>query len=88
MSPPPAHAERALKLNPRLAWASTAVLQLQSLRKDWAGAAATLAQQAKSGLLPGEESNRKQAAMLAAQALALEDKDPPRPSICAQGPEA
>ena len=68
-------AERALKLNPRLAWASTAVLQLQSLSRDWAGAAATLAQQAKSGLLAGEDGNRKQAAMLAAQAMGLEDKD-------------
>lgn len=70
-----AHAERALKLNPRLAWASTAVLQLQSLSRDWAGAATTLAQQTKSGLLTGAEANRKQAAMLAAQALALEDQD-------------
>ena len=67
------HAERALKLNPRLAWASSAVLQLQSLRKDWPGAAATLQQQAKSGLMPNDESNQKQAIMLAAQALAIED---------------
>ena len=67
------HAERALKLNPRLAWASSAVLQLQSLRKDWSGAAATLQQQAKSGLMPNDESNQKQAIMLAAQALAIED---------------
>jgi HemY protein len=37
-----AHAERALRLNPRLAWASSAVLQLQSLRKDWSNAAITL----------------------------------------------
>ena len=67
------HAERALKLNPRLAWASSAVLQLQSLRKDWPGAAATLQQQARSGLMPTDESNQKQAIMLAAQALAIED---------------
>ena len=71
-----AHATRALKLNPRLAWASSAVLQLQSIRKDWAGAAATLQQQAKSGLTPSAESNQKQAALLAAQALSLEEKDP------------
>ncbi len=70
------HAERALKLNPRLAWASAAVLQLQALSRDWAGATATLAQQAKSGLLTGDDGNRKQAAMLAAEALALEDTDP------------
>ncbi len=70
-----AHAERALKLNPRLAWASSAVLQLQSLAKDWTGAVATLAQQAKSGLLAGDDANRRQAAILAAEALAREDKD-------------
>ncbi len=70
-----AHAERALELNSRLAWASSAVLQLQSAAKDWAGAAATLAQQAKSGLLAGDEASRKQAAILAAEALAREDKD-------------
>lgn len=69
------HAERALKLNPRLAWASSAALQLQSASKDWPAAAATLAQQAKSGLLPADEANRKQAAMLVAQALAVEDQN-------------
>ena len=69
------HAERALKLNPRLAWASTAVLQLQSLSKDWSAAALTLAQQTKSGLLTADDGNRKLAAMLAAQALTLEDSD-------------
>ena len=69
------HAEHALQLNPRLAWASSAVLQLQSAAKDWHGAAATLAQQAKSGLLAGDEAGRKQAAILAAEALAREDRD-------------
>ena len=69
-----AHAERALKISPRLAWASTAVLQLQSAAKDWAGAAATLTQQSKSGLLGAGDAKRKQAAMLAARAISLEDK--------------
>ena len=67
------HAERALALNPRLSWASTAVLQLQSAARDWNAAAATLGQQIKSGLIASAEGNRKQAAMLAAQALALEE---------------
>jgi len=67
------HAERALTLNPRLTWASTAVLQLQSAAKDWNAAASTLAQQIKSGLVPAAEGHRKQAAMLAAQALAAEE---------------
>lgn len=72
------HAERALALNPRLNWASTAVLQLQSAAKDWNAATATLVQQTKSGLIPQAESLRKQAAMLAAEALQLEDSDKPR----------
>jgi HemY protein len=69
------HAERALALNPRLAWASSAVLQLQSAAGDWPAAATTLGQQIKSGLMPLAEGNSKQAAMLAAQALALEAAD-------------
>jgi HemY protein len=71
-----AHAERALKLNPRLAWASTAMLQLQSGRKEWLAAANTLAQQVRSGLIRDSESAPKQAAMLAAHALAIEDTSP------------
>ena len=72
------YAERALALNPRLAWASTAVLQLQSAARDFPAATATLAQQIKSGLLAPSDGNRKQAAMLAAQALGLEDRDKPQ----------
>ncbi|MFO1131467.1 MAG: heme biosynthesis HemY N-terminal domain-containing protein [Hyphomicrobiales bacterium] len=78
------HAERALELNPRLAWASTAVLQLQSSARDWTAAAATLGQQIKSGLVPAAEGNRKLAALLAAQALALEDSDKARALELAQ----
>jgi HemY protein len=70
------HAERALALNPRLAWASSATLHLQLMSRDWPAAALTLAQQVKSGLTPKEEGNRKQAALFAAGALALEDKQP------------
>lgn len=67
------HAERALALNPRLPWASSAVLQVQTARKNWESAALTLDQQGRSGLLPKDEANRKRAALLAAEALALED---------------
>ena len=48
---------------------------MQSLRKDWSNAAITVQQQVKSGLMPSDEGNRKQAALLAAHALALEDSD-------------
>ena len=67
------HAEKALALNPRLAWASTAMLQIQTARKDWQAAAATISTQAKSSLLPRAEADRKRASLLAAEALALED---------------
>ena len=77
-------AERALAKNARLPWASTAILQVQTTSKDWAGAAATLANQAKAGLLPREESRKKQAALLAAQALADEDSNPTRALELAQ----
>jgi HemY protein len=68
-------AERALAKNARLPWASTAILQVQTAAKDWAAAAATIAQQAKAGLLPRDEAAKKQAILLTAQALDLEDKD-------------
>ena len=72
------HAERALALNPRLSWASGAVLQLQSSARDWAAAAATISQQIKSGLMPVAEGNAKLAAMQTAEALALEERDKPK----------
>ena len=68
-------AERALAKNSRLPWASTAILQVQITAKDWAAAAATIAQQAKAGLLPRDEAAKKQANLLAARALDLEERD-------------
>jgi HemY protein len=72
------HAERALARNPRLPWASTAVLQVQTARKSWEAAALTLEQQSRNGLLAKDEANRKRAALLAAEALALEDNNAAR----------
>ncbi len=66
------HAERAAKLNPRLGWASTAMLQLASMRRDWPRAAGIVQQQSRQGLLGPEDGKRKQAAMLAALALEQE----------------
>jgi HemY protein len=68
-------AEKAYAKNPRLAWASTAVLQTQVMAKDWFAAAKTLEQQQKSGLLTRVETQKKRAVVLAADALALEDTD-------------
>lgn len=71
-------AEKALALNPRLAWASSAMLQIQSARKDWQAAANTILTQGKSGLLQRAEADRKRAALLTAEAIAAEDTDRPR----------
>lgn len=68
-------AEKAYAKNPRLEWASTAVLQTQVMAKDWLAAAKTLEQQQKSGLLSRAEAHKKRAIVLAADALALEDVD-------------
>lgn len=70
------YASRALKANPNLGWASTAMLQLQSLGKDYAAAIETLKQQARSGLISSFDSNRKQAALLTAEAIEWEDAKP------------
>jgi HemY protein len=70
------HAEKALALNPRLPWASTAVLQVQTARKSWEAAALTLDQQGRNGLLAKDQAAMKRAAMLTAEALALEDREP------------
>ena len=72
------HAEKALALNPRLPWASTAVLQVQTARKSWEAAALTLDQQGRNGLLAKDQAARKRAAMLTAEALSLEDHEPAR----------
>lgn len=69
------HAEKALALNPRLAWASAAMLQIQSARKDWSSAAKTIANQSRSELLPRAEAEKKRAALLAAEAINLEDSN-------------
>lgn len=71
-------AEKAMALNPRLPWASTAVLQVQTARRSWDGAAKTLEQQGRSGTLDKTQAQRKRAQMLAAAAIEAEDKDKPR----------
>jgi HemY protein len=67
------HAEAAHGKNSRLPWAAAAVLQALVAHKDWLGAARNIAAQGKAGLMPRDEANRKQAALLTAQALMLED---------------
>jgi HemY protein len=66
------YAERALKLNPRLGWASSALLAIQSAQGEWDGALATLESQRKAGQIDSETLRRKRAILLTAQALSRE----------------
>lgn len=69
-------AERALRLNPRLAWASDALFDLQCRVQDWAGALETLTAARKNGLSEKAVADRRRAVLLAAQAIAAEDREP------------
>jgi HemY protein len=77
------YADRALKLNPSLPWASSALLSLQSSAKDWSAAMATLEKQRKSGAIDTASANRKRAALLSAEALPLETTDRDRAFVLA-----
>ncbi len=69
------HAEAAHRKNNRLPWANVAVLQSLLAQKDFAAAAGNVAQQGKLGLMPRDESVKKQAALLCAAALSFEQAD-------------
>jgi HemY protein len=69
------YAERALRKNPSLAWASTAILQVELAARNWQAAALTLEQQRKANLVEPKLAARQRAALLAAEALELETKD-------------
>ncbi|MGI9464694.1 MAG: heme biosynthesis protein HemY, partial [Aestuariivirgaceae bacterium] len=69
------HAERALRLNPALAWASEAVMVYRSGEADWPAAIHLSESQRKSGIVDRDRSNVLRAVVLTAQALAAETSD-------------
>lgn len=69
-------AERALKLNPKLAWPVEALFELQCRGGDWAGALTTLALAKRHGHVERPVADRRRAVLLAAQAVALEEDAP------------
>lgn len=71
-------AERAVSLNPKLAWAVDALFDLQCRQSDWSGALATLAIARKQGHIDRAKADRRRAVLLTAQAQAAEDSDPER----------
>jgi HemY protein len=66
-------AERALKLNPRLAWPAEALFDLQCRSEDWEGALNTLAVGQRYNLIDKAVAARRRAVLLTAQAQAAED---------------
>ena len=68
-------ADKALRSNPKLAWSSDALFDLQCKQKDWAGALDTLALAKRNGLVEKTPADRRRAVLLAAQAQDAEDTD-------------
>ena len=71
-------AERAIALNPKLAWAVDALFDLQCRDGDWDGALDTLAVARKNGHVERALADRRRAVLLTAQAQAAEEADPER----------
>ena len=69
------HAERALRVNPALAWAAEAMMVYQTGEEDWPAALQLLESQRRSGGIDREEANRLKAVVMTAQAQAAEGKD-------------
>ncbi|CAN5239902.1 heme biosynthesis protein HemY [soil metagenome] len=68
-------AERALKINPALGWAGSAMLAIQSAAGQWDKSLATLEAQRKAGQIDLTEARRKRAVLLTAQAMTLEETE-------------
>ena len=71
-------AERALKLNPQLAWPVEALFDLLCKAQDWQGALATLALAQGQNLIDKAVAQRRRAVLLAAKAQEAEDGEPER----------
>jgi HemY protein len=71
-------AERAVALNPKLAWAVDALFHLQCRQSDWADALETLALARKNGHIERPKADRRRAVLLTAQAQSAEENDPDR----------
>ena len=69
-------AERALKLNAKLAWPVEALFDLMCKARDWQGALATLAVAQRQNLLDKAVAQRRRAVLLTAKAQEAEDSEP------------
>jgi HemY protein len=71
-------AERALGLNPKLAWPVEALFDIQCKSGDWAGALETLGIASRHHHVERPAAERRRAVLLTAQAQAAEETDPDR----------
>ena len=71
-------AGRALQLNPKLAWASDALFDIQCKAADWEGALDTLATARRNNHIEKGLADRRRAVLLTGLALKAEDGDPTR----------
>ncbi|MFA6139244.1 MAG: heme biosynthesis HemY N-terminal domain-containing protein [Hyphomicrobium sp.] len=71
-------AERAVALNPKLAWAVDGLFDLQCRDDDWAGALETINVARKNGHIERPAADRRRAVLLTAQAQTAEENDPER----------
>ena len=70
------YAEQALKRNAGVAWASSAMLAIQSAEADWPAVSATIEARRKARLLDDDTARRDRAVVLTAQAMDAEDSEP------------
>lgn len=75
VEPAQQYSQRALSLNPKLAWPVDALFELQCKEGNWAGALDTLASARRNGHLEKPVADRRRAVLLTAQAQALEDSE-------------
>lgn len=70
------YSQRALQLNPKLAWPIDALFDLQCRKGNWAGALETIAAAKRNGHVDKATADRRRAVLLTAQAQDLEDNNP------------
>lgn len=71
-------AEEAARINPKVPWASQAVLSYQSSSRDWVAIGQTINNQKSAKLIDRAQANAKNAVVLTAQAIELENDNPVR----------
>ncbi len=77
------YAERAMREKPELAWATLAVLAMQSADNDWQGATRTLEAARLNKLVEKPDAARQKAVLMVAQAMDIEDAETDRALVLA-----